>query len=124
MVNQLSYFQQKYRIPSIRLKHWDYSSSGWYFITICTYQKTCYFGEIINGKMELSEIGKIAEKYWLEIPKHFSNIRLDEFVIMPNHIHGIIVIEYKIHEINTLTITSSAMKNLLTKFANTSKTTR
>ena len=91
------YFNQKYFIPSTRLKYWDYSSVGFYFATICTYQKHCYFGEIVEGEMRLSEIGKIAKKYWLEIPKHFKNIGLDEFIIMPNHIHGIIVIEYKIN---------------------------
>jgi len=52
--------------------------------------------------MKLSEIGKIAKKYWLEIPKHFKNTRLDEFIIMPNHIHGIIVIEYKINKIKII----------------------
>jgi len=97
------YFRQKYRIPSSRLKHWDYSSVGWYFVTICTYQKYCYFGEIVGGEMKLSKIGKIVEKYWLEIPKHFKNIKLDEFIVMPNHIHGIIVIEYKIDKINVET---------------------
>jgi hypothetical protein len=90
------YFNQKYFIPSTRLKNWDYSSVGFYFVTICTYQKRCYFGEIVEGGIRLSEIGKIAKKYWLEIPKHFKNTRLDEFIIMPNHIHGIIAIEYKI----------------------------
>lgn len=90
------YFKEKYRIPSVRLKNWDYSSSGWYYVTICIYQKRCYFGEIRNKKMILSKIGELAEKFWLEIPKHFKNVLLDEHIVMPNHIHGIIVIKYQI----------------------------
>ncbi len=99
MLDLSFYFNQKYFIPSTRLKYWDYSSTGWYFITICTFQKRYYFGNIVDGKMELSEIGKIAKKYWHEIPKHFQNTKLDEFVIMPNHLHEIIVIENKINKI-------------------------
>lgn len=87
-------FKNKFRIESARREGWDYSQSGHYFITICTKNKNKFFGDIIGGKMELSEIGKIAVKYWLEIPKHFSFIVLDEFVVMPNHVHGIITIDY------------------------------
>src|SRR3989338_6303074 len=85
-------FRDKYRIPSSRLPNWDYSSNGYYFITICTKGRKQYFGEIINNVMCLSIIGEIAKKYWLEIPKHFPFVELDEFVVMPNHVHGIIVI--------------------------------
>jgi len=77
---------------SMRLKGRDYSQEGHYFVTICTKNKIECFGEIINGKMELSEIGKIVNQCWLEIPKHFPDVTLDEYTIMPNHIHGIIVI--------------------------------
>ena len=75
-----------------RLKDYDYSSDGFYFVTICTYNQEEYFGEIKNCKMQLSKIGKIAKKFWLEIPDHNKNTKLDEFVVMPNHLHGIIVI--------------------------------
>jgi putative transposase len=78
---------------SIRLKNYNYFQNGYYFATICAKNKIEHFGKIINGKMELSEIGKIANQCWLEIPKHFPNATLDEFVVMPNHIHGIIIIE-------------------------------
>lgn len=75
---------------------WDYSWSGYYFVTICVKdRKKFWFGEIKNGKMELNEVGKITEKFWKEIPKHFEFVDVDEFVIMPNHIHGIIVIKNK-----------------------------
>lgn len=73
--------------------HNDYSYEGLYFITICTKDRNHYFGKIIdNLKFEYSPIGAIAYTYWNEIPKHFKNINLDAFIIMPNHIHGIIEI--------------------------------
>lgn len=86
-------FKNQYRIPSTRLRGWDYSSFGYYFVTICTRDHLCYFGKIVNQKMKLSEMGKIVEKYWLEIPEHFLNVDLDFFVVMPNHIHGVVVIK-------------------------------
>ncbi len=89
----MTLFKNKYRIASTRLKGWDYSGGGFYFVTICTRGRECFFGEIIDGEMRLSDIGRIARQYWLDIPDHSPmNIELDEFVIMPNHIHGIIAI--------------------------------
>ncbi len=86
-------FAKKYRIKSTRLPQWDYSQPWWYFVTICTKDGDCRFGDVADGQMRLSEIGAIAEKYWQEIPKHFDNVSLDEFIVMPNHIHGIVIIE-------------------------------
>ncbi len=86
-------FQWKYNPKSNRLQGFDYSSQWWYFITICTKDRQNFFGEILNGKMILNDFWKIAEKYYLEITKHFPFVILDEFVIMPNHIHGIIIID-------------------------------
>lgn len=77
---------------TIRLQGYDYTQSGAYFITICTDQKECIFGKIDSGAMQLSTLGEIAYYQWLQIPKRFTNIVLDVFVIMPNHMHGIIVI--------------------------------
>lgn len=88
-------FRNKYRIKSIRLQNWDYASEGFYFITICTYKRMPYFGEIINGKMKLSEIGVVVHDFWLRIERIRTNIKLDVFVIMPNHIHGIIIVKFK-----------------------------
>lgn len=86
-------YQDRYRIPSIRLKYWDYASAGYYFITICTNQRwTNPFGYIRNGYICLSSIGTIANQCWLTIPQHFHNVKLDVFVIMPDHMHGIIQI--------------------------------
>lgn len=91
-------FRDKYRIPSARLQCWDYGSNVAYFITICTAHRERYFGEIIAGldneqpTMLLSEIGEIAQQCWQEIPNHFPFVILDEYVVMPNHVHGIIIV--------------------------------
>ncbi|MBK7158885.1 MAG: hypothetical protein IPH77_10055 [Ignavibacteria bacterium] len=69
-------FKNKYRIPSARLQSWDYGKNGSYFITICTKNREHFFGEIFNEKMHFNEIGKIADKYWKEIPIHFPFIEL------------------------------------------------
>ena len=90
MENQL--FKNKFRIKSIRLPNRDYSSDGAYYITICTKNRECFLGEIINGKMVLSEMGKTVTKFWYKIPQYFGNVVLDEFVIMPDHVHGIVII--------------------------------
>ncbi len=76
---------------SIRLKDYDYSQLGAYFITICTYGRMELFGEIRNNEMCLNERGKIAEAMWDTLPKRFAGTELDHFVVMPNHVHGIIV---------------------------------
>ncbi|RDC57138.1 hypothetical protein DU508_08080 [Pedobacter chinensis] len=77
---------------SIRLQGYDYSQEGLYFITLCCQDRICRFGEVVNGEMILNEVGKIAELCWLQIPEHFTNTVLHEFVIMPNHLHGIVKI--------------------------------
>ncbi len=86
-------YKNKYRIASARLQNWDYGSNAAYFITICTHNREHFFGEIENNKMKLSEIGEMANKYWYEIPEHFPFVKLDAFIVMPNHIHGIIIID-------------------------------
>jgi len=75
-----------------RLQNYNYGKNGYYFITICTKNRKPFFGKIINDKMKLSNIGKIAQQCYREIPNHFNNVKLDEYVIMPDHIHGIIMI--------------------------------
>lgn len=86
-------FQNKYRIPSARLQNWDYRWNASYFVTICTRNRKHYFGDIADGKIQLSEIGQMAKEYWGEIPKHFSFVQSGAFVIMPNHVHGIVIID-------------------------------
>lgn len=85
-------YQNRYRIPSTRLQKWDYGWNAIYFVTICTKDRQHYFGEITDGKMHLSPVGAIADVLWHELKNHFNNIELDAFVVMPNHIHGIIAI--------------------------------
>jgi len=85
-------YKNKYRIKSARRPDWDYGWNAAYFITICTHNRNHYFGDIVNEQMQLSEIGKIAKKYWMEIPKHFPFVDLGAMIIMPNHTHGIIII--------------------------------
>jgi putative transposase len=92
-------FKNKYRIPSARLQNWDYGANGAYFITICTHNREHYFGKIVQTPnhgicdMKLNELGQLAEKYWLEIPNHFPLIELGNFVVMPNHTHGILIVD-------------------------------
>ena len=78
---------------SIRLKEYDYSQIGAYFVTICSSRKRIIFGDIKNGIMGLSEAGIIAYECWNDLPNHFPNIELDEISIMPNHIHFIVIID-------------------------------
>ena len=86
-------YQNKYRIPSARLQNWNYGWNAPYFVTICTQNRECYFGDIVDGKIQLSEIGEMAQKYWMEIPQQFPFVQLGAFVVMPNHVHGIIIID-------------------------------
>ena len=90
-------FFSKHRLMNVRkanrLKDYDYSQNGFYFVTICTKNKKEYFGKINDGEMVLNDYGEIANQLWLEIPDHFEDIKLDESVIMPNHLHGIIIID-------------------------------
>ncbi|MBU4304540.1 MAG: hypothetical protein KJ893_02775 [Candidatus Omnitrophica bacterium] len=90
-------YKNRYRVKSTRLSDWDYSSNGYYFITICTHNKEHYFGEIVEtqnlASLRMTEIGKITQHCWLEIPNHFPFVILDEVIIMPNHVHGILAIE-------------------------------
>ena len=86
-------YQNKYRIQSARLQNWDYGSNASYFITICTKNRDHFFGEIRNNEMHLTNTGWLAETYWLKIPTHFPFIELGNFTVMPNHVHGILIMD-------------------------------
>ena len=86
-------FKNKYRIATARLRGWDYASVGYYFVTICTKWRHPWFGEINEGRIEMSGVGRIVMLSWTQIPQHFPNVQLDEFVVMPDHVHGIVVID-------------------------------
>lgn len=88
----MSKFKNTFRIESARLKEWDYSNPWWYYVTINTKNHKHHFGKVENEKMILNDLGNIAKKCWEDIPIHFPNVELDYFVIMPNHFHGIIII--------------------------------
>ena len=88
-------FNYKYNPKSNRLENYDYSENWWYFITICTKDRQEYFGEVIKGEMILNDIGKEIRKYYLEIPEKYNYVLIDEFVIMPNHIHFIVFLNHK-----------------------------
>ena len=77
---------------SIRLSHHDYAAPASYFVTICTDGKRCLFGRVLQGSVELTELGRIARENWVAMPSHFANVNLHAFVVMPNHVHGIIEI--------------------------------
>jgi len=76
----------------IRLAGCDYSRVGAYFVTLCAVDRKCLFGEIVADAMRLNQIGTVVASCWGEIPKHFPNVTLDEFVVMPNHLHGILLL--------------------------------
>lgn len=86
-------FLNRYRISSARLSTWDYSSNAAYFLTMCTANRQHYFGKIEDSEMQLSKIGEYALECWMKIPAYFPYFYLDAFVIMPNHVHGIVLIE-------------------------------
>ncbi len=88
----MKYDPLKHHRRSIRLKGYDYSSPGAYFVTICVERREHRLGEIVDGVMRLNDAGRMVQAAWQALPGRFPNIRLDEFVIMPNHVHGIIVI--------------------------------
>lgn len=90
----MSLFQQKYRIDSARLKNWDYATNATYFITICVKDMAMAFGQIINGDMYLNDLGTIANNEWQKTAEIRAdmNLKLDAFVVMPNHFHAIIAI--------------------------------
>jgi REP element-mobilizing transposase RayT len=87
----MAYDPSKHRRRSIRLKGYDYTGAGAYFITICTDGRTCLFGGVVAGKMRLNDFGKIVQATWNHLPDHYQ-VELDAFVVMPNHVHGVVVI--------------------------------
>jgi putative transposase len=89
----MSLYQDKYRIEPARLRGWDYRSRGWYFVTICASNRACVFGEIADCEVSLSHIGRIAELALQELSGHYDNVQIDEHVVMPNHVHVIVMID-------------------------------
>jgi len=92
----MSYDPLRHHRQSIRLRGHDYTQAGEYYVTLCVKDRECALGEIKDGLMLLSGIGEIAATCWLEIPRHFPNVLLDEFVIMPDHMHGILILRERV----------------------------
>ncbi|MGI2907312.1 transposase [Tolypothrix sp. VBCCA 56010] len=95
-----NYIRKFYR-RSLRLRGYDYSQAGAYFITICTNKRKCLFGNVLNNDVNINDLGNIVFYFWHSLPSKYSQIELDQFVIMPNHLHGIVVINdvEAIHEL-------------------------
>ena len=91
-------FQGKYRIESTRLKDYDYSLNGAYFVTLCTKNSMHLFGSIVDQKLIPNRQAEVVTECWLDLPAHYTNCVLDKFIIMPNHVHGIIIIDNEIAE--------------------------
>jgi REP element-mobilizing transposase RayT len=88
-----SKFQNKYRNKTARAPWWDYGEDAAYFVIINTRDRRRSFGDVMDEKMQLSEIGNIANQCWIDIPKHFPFVRLGDYVVMPDHVHGILIID-------------------------------
>jgi putative transposase len=88
----MSYDTDKHHRRSTRLKGHDYAQPGAYFVTVCTHERACLFGHVVNGEMHSNEAGEIARRCWEDLPHHFPLVELDAFVVMPNHLHGIITV--------------------------------
>jgi putative transposase len=86
------YNPDEHHRKSIRLRNYDYTQAGAYFVTVCTHDAVCMLGAVVDGKVVLSNAGRIVERCWDNLPYHYPHVQLDAFVIMPNHVHGIIIL--------------------------------
>ena len=86
-------FKDRFRIPSARLSGWDYRSAGVYSVTICTHPRVCWFGEIVDGQVELSREGRVVAEEWRKIPRIRPHAILDEWIVMPDHMHGVLIFQ-------------------------------
>ncbi|MDD4351553.1 MAG: transposase [Candidatus Gracilibacteria bacterium] len=92
----------KYRGGSCRLNGWDYAAEGKYFVTICINNRKKSFGKLVDAEVKLSQVGEIADKFWRDIPNHYNNVWLGAFIMMPDHMHGIVCIKKSINTFRTL----------------------
>jgi REP element-mobilizing transposase RayT len=90
--NSVRFDPERLHRRSIRLKGYDYSQPGAYFITICTQDRACLFGEVVDGEMRLNDAGQMVQDVWDELPAFYPGVQTDAFIVMPNHIHGIIIL--------------------------------
>jgi putative transposase len=109
---------EKHHRQSTRLRNFDYSSAGAYFVTICVFQRECICGEITNGEMILSSAGERTLEVWEELPSRFPIIELDAFVIMPNHLHGVFCLTGEASEAVSISAVLRAFKSLSARAIN------
>src|SRR3989304_5953169 len=83
---------ERHHRRSIRLHGYDYAQAGAYFVTVCTQGRECLFGDVTEGQMRLNSLGTIVQACWADLSHHYSHVELDAFVVMPNHVHGIILL--------------------------------
>nr|BAL59102.1 hypothetical conserved protein [Candidatus Acetothermum autotrophicum] len=83
---------ERHHRRSIRLRGYDYTQPGAYFVTICTQDRMCLFGEVVHGEMRFTDAGRMVHDVWNDLPNHYPGVTIDAFVVMPNHIHGIVVL--------------------------------
>ena len=88
----VKYDPDKHHRRSIRLKGYDYAQAGAYFITVCSDQRARIFGEIVEGQFKSSDVGLVVKRIWENLPNHYAHLTLDAFVVMPNHIHGLLML--------------------------------
>ena len=112
----MSKFKGRYRIESTRFPDWDYRTAGFYFVTICTKRQQLFLGSIVDEKICLSSIGKIVSYEWREIQKHHRGIVLDHWIVMPDHLHGIIVIQENDQVKNNQKIQSPSLGVVVNQF--------
>jgi REP element-mobilizing transposase RayT len=120
--NAMTYSHDIHHRRTIRLQGYDYSAGGMYFVTLCIKGRKRLFGNIFNEKMDLNDAGKAAHEYWNGIPLHFPHALLDEFIVMPNHVHGIIVLEVDNHSSRCLPIPGGVGANNYSPLRGTSRT--
>lgn len=122
----MSKFNDTFRIESARLREWDYSNPWWYYVTINTKNHIPCFGDIIKRRVILNRLGMEIENIWKNISNHFPNVELDYFIVMPNHIHGIIILNQTVetrhasslrHKNITVSDVVGSFKSAVTKFA-------
>ena len=89
----MTLFHNKYRIESTRLQGWDYRWRGWYFVTICTHNRRHILGTIVDNEVHLSAVGRIADVELRAVSTHYENVDVDEYIVMPNHVHAIFMID-------------------------------
>jgi REP element-mobilizing transposase RayT len=109
----MAFDPEKHHRRSIRLKGYDYSQPGAYFVTICTHDRGCLFGEVVDEAMQLNDAGRVAAATWDALPSYYPGVELDAFVVMPNHVHGMIIVEANVGAIHESPLPESPQRKFM-----------